>query len=230
MEINLPYKTNKLLNLNCVQLRNGIKSLRKRHEITTFILQSTSYIKPKMTFNFTINKLKIPMKSPIKINNLQDLRLNLLSLHVFGTKPQPHMNLDLEGISIQLDDHDIDQCLNESTENNDLIYEMTINEKRPLESALVFTMYKRVDKKIKPVPASFPEDCYVTRNIPEDPLISLPYLSKHPPEFTPTKKITADRLPILKINEKGFLSQEEEKLFKHIMVLNEEAIAFEDVE
>jgi len=37
-------------------------------------------------------------------------------------------------------------------------------------------------------------------------------------------------MKILKINESGFLSPEEEKLFKHIMKLNQEAIAFEDVE
>jgi hypothetical protein len=94
----------------------------------------------------------------------------------------------------------------------------------------VFTMYKRVDKKVKPVSTSFPEECYVRRQVPVDPLLSLPKLPIHPPDFFPTRKITDERLKILNINEKGFLSPEEEKLFKHIMVLNEEAIAFEDVE
>jgi len=34
----------------------------------------------------------------------------------------------------------------------------------------------------------------------------------------------------LNVNTKGFLLPEEEKLFKHIMILDEDAIAFEDAE
>ena len=37
-------------------------------------------------------------------------------------------------------------------------------------------------------------------------------------------------MKILNVNAKGFLSLEEEKLFKHIMIINEETIAFEDAE
>jgi hypothetical protein len=94
----------------------------------------------------------------------------------------------------------------------------------------VYTAYKRVDKKVKPVPTSFPEDCYVERHIPEDPLLTLPLLSCHPPPFEPTRKISKERMEILDVNGSGFLWPEEEKLFKHIMKLNEEAIAFEDTE
>jgi len=61
-------------------------------------------------------------------------------------------------------------------------------------------------------------------------MLTLPELPTHPPDFTPTHKITDERMKILKINEKEFLSSEEEKLFRHIMVLNEDAIAFEDAE
>jgi hypothetical protein len=95
---------------------------------------------------------------------------------------------------------------------------------------LVFTAYKRVDKKIKPVPTSFPEDCYVQRCIPEDPLATLPKLPYHSPEFQPTRRVSAERMEILDINSKNFLWPEEERLFKYIMVLNEDAIAFEDTE
>ncbi|KDR76049.1 hypothetical protein GALMADRAFT_23234, partial [Galerina marginata CBS 339.88] len=58
----------------------------------------------------------------------------------------------------------------------------------------------------------------------------LPPLPKQPPEFSPTKKITEARMAELKVNSQGFLWPEEEKLFKHIMKLNEEGIAFEDAE
>jgi len=37
-------------------------------------------------------------------------------------------------------------------------------------------------------------------------------------------------MEILNVNAKGFLLPEEEKLFKHIMVLDEDTIAFEDAE
>jgi hypothetical protein len=93
-----------------------------------------------------------------------------------------------------------------------------------------FTAYKRVDRKVKPVPGIFPENAHVKRTIPEDPLLTLPTLSTHPPEFVPTAKITHERLHLLGVNHDGFLWPEEEKLFAHIMVLNERALAFEDME
>jgi hypothetical protein len=43
-------------------------------------------------------------------------------------------------------------------------------------SYLIFTAYKRVGKKIHPVSTQFPIDCRVTRQIPEDPLLTLPHL------------------------------------------------------
>lgn len=93
-----------------------------------------------------------------------------------------------------------------------------------------YTAYKRVDKKIHPVSTSFPTDCQVVRQIPEDPLLSLPPLPKQPPDFVPTTKITHERMNELNVNATGFLSPEEEKLFKHVMVLNESGIAFVDAE
>ncbi|KAI0056167.1 hypothetical protein BV25DRAFT_1814497, partial [Artomyces pyxidatus] len=92
----------------------------------------------------------------------------------------------------------------------------------------VLTAYKRVDQKVRPVAGTFPQDARVRRQIPEDPLTSLPLLTKHPPEFTPTTRISTEGINKLEINKEGFLWPEEEKLFKHIMVLNEQALAFED--
>jgi hypothetical protein len=100
----------------------------------------------------------------------------------------------------------------------------------PNNAKFVFGAYKRVDKKIHPISTSFPEDCRVTRQIPEDPLLTLPPLPIRPPEFVPSQKITETRMTELNVNSTGFLWPEEEKLFKHIMKLNEEGIAFEDVE
>jgi hypothetical protein len=93
-----------------------------------------------------------------------------------------------------------------------------------------FTAYKRVDKKIHPVSTQFPQDCRVTRQVPEDPLLTLTPLTQHPPRFEPTKKISVERMKLLNVNATGFLWPEEEMLFEHIMKLNEDAIAFEDIE
>jgi transposase InsO family protein len=88
--------------------------------------------------------------------------------------------------------------------------------------------YRPVNQRIRPVPATFPEEARVIRQFPEDPLLSLPSLSPNPPEFNPTQKLTRDRLDILKINEEGFLWPEEEKLFIMVFSNNEKALAFED--
>ena len=92
----------------------------------------------------------------------------------------------------------------------------------------VLGAYKRVDRRVKPVPGVFPEDARVERRFPEDPLLSLPPLSPHPPEFTSGERLTVERLEEMKINPDGFLWPEEEKLFAHILKLNEQALAFQE--
>jgi len=99
-----------------------------------------------------------------------------------------------------------------------------------IENKLVFGVYKPVDKKVHPVPTTFPEECQVTCQIPEDPMLTLLPLPYHPPIFSPMPKISEDHMKILNVNAKGFLWPEEEKLFQHIMVLNEDRIAFEYIE
>jgi hypothetical protein len=101
---------------------------------------------------------------------------------------------------------------------------------RPDESfkALTYTMYKKVNQKIHPVSGTFPEEARVHRRIPEDPLKSLASLPRNPPAFEPSPHLTKERLKGLEVNKDGFLQPEEEKLFNHILKLNEAALAFED--
>ncbi|EJF55462.1 hypothetical protein DICSQDRAFT_73897, partial [Dichomitus squalens LYAD-421 SS1] len=102
-------------------------------------------------------------------------------------------------------------------------------EDQRLSEAHVFSgRYKPVAQQVKPIPGVFPEGARVVRQIPEDPLLTLPYLSPHPPEFVPTGKLTKERLEAMKINEGGFLWPEEERLFQHIFRLNEGVLAFEE--
>ena len=90
--------------------------------------------------------------------------------------------------------------------------------------------YKAVDKKIRPVAAVMPEDVKVKRTFPEDPLKNLPILPFDPPEFTPTAKITQERMDSLGIDSNKDMTPEEKRLLKYIIVLNERSIAFEDSE
>ncbi|KAI0069419.1 hypothetical protein K474DRAFT_1610478, partial [Panus rudis PR-1116 ss-1] len=90
----------------------------------------------------------------------------------------------------------------------------------------IYTMYKRVDRKVKPVPGVYPEDTKVIRQFPNNPLDSLPKLSMTPPDFVPSPKLTQERVQKLSINSEGFLWPEEEKLFLHILKLNKRTLAF----
>jgi hypothetical protein len=182
-------------------------------------------IKACLTFNSANNGNCLIMEIQDQINSTR------VSMHLTQVIPlsQPHTKLDLETISNRLNDCDIDLSLDESIEDSDIILNF-LPEDNTIDSAYVFTMYKRVDKKVKPVSTTFPEECYVRRQVPVDPLLTLPSLPMHPPEFVPTKRITEERLKILKINKDGFLSSEEEKLITQVMVQIETAIAFEDSE
>lgn len=139
-----------------------------------------------------------------------------------------------------LDSTNYDPCQNEGEENyymlQDYEFEDTDTVVYPSDDLdneghpSTFTAYKRVDKKVHPVSGTFPEAARVIRKFPHDPLADLPPLPICPPEFVPTPKITQERLEILEINKDGFLSPEEEKLFKHVMWLNQDGIAFADGE
>ena len=80
------------------------------------------------------------------------------------------------------------------------------------------------------MPGRYPEDARVIQRFPEDPLAMLLPLTPRPPDFIPTKKLTAECLESMHINADGFLWPEEEKLFAHILKLNEAALAFDESE
>ena len=95
----------------------------------------------------------------------------------------------------------------------------------PADPETLVLKYKCIDKKIRPIPATLPEEYRTVRRIPKDPLLSLPPLLTHPPEFTPGKRFTHERLDDLKLNPDNFLWPEEVKLAQHILELNEHALA-----
>jgi hypothetical protein len=100
-----------------------------------------------------------------------------------------------------------------------------IQELQP-SKVLASKKYKKVDVRVRPVPGIFPQEATVYRQFPNNPLDNLPPLPKRPPTFVPTAKLTEERMKTINVNSIGFLWPEEEKLFKHIMVLNEQTLAF----
>jgi hypothetical protein len=99
-----------------------------------------------------------------------------------------------------------------------------------LISAHSFTTYKPVGRRVRPISGAFPQEALVRQTFPHNPLGGLPSLSKNPLEFSPTRKISAERLKLINVNSAGFLWPEEEKLFAQVMVLNEAALAFEETD
>jgi hypothetical protein len=90
--------------------------------------------------------------------------------------------------------------------------------------------YKKVARKVRPVSASLPEDYRIIRQIPIDPLLSLPPLPTHSPDFTPGIRLTQERLAELDLNRYDFLWPEELKLLAHILRVNELGLAWTEAE
>ena len=90
--------------------------------------------------------------------------------------------------------------------------------------------YKKVSQKVRPVAKQIPEHQQPQRQFPRDPLLNLPKLPHHPPQFTPTTKITTERMEKLAIAGHMELWPEERKLLQHVLCLNQRSIAFDEDE
>ena len=83
----------------------------------------------------------------------------------------------------------------------------------PINSAdMSVQAYKKVVKKVRPVPTSLPEDFRTVWCIPSDPLLTLPDLPTCPPYFSPGERLTQECLNGLELNRGEFLWLEELKL------------------
>jgi len=100
----------------------------------------------------------------------------------------------------------------------------------PTDPTILILKYKQVDKKVRPVPTTLPEEYHSVCCIPEDPLLSLLPLPTHPPNFTPGECLSQERLDELWLNHDNFLWPEELKLVQHVLKVNEHALAWTDVE
>ena len=99
-----------------------------------------------------------------------------------------------------------------------------------LQQHEVSLAYKKVAKKVCPVPTSLPKDFCNICCIPEDPLLTLLLLPISPPNFVPGQHLTVECLEALELNRFDFLWPEELKLLQHILILNETGLAWTDEE
>lgn len=132
--------------------------------------------------------------------------------------PSVHL---VESLPFESDNHPLSCIFSQLEDDDEIVLEM---------SADINTAYKRVDRKVKPVPGVFPEESRVHRRFPDDPLNSLPPLTPNPPPFSSNGRLTKERLEGLNINPDGFLWPEEEKLFGRVLQLNQHTLVFEEEE
>ena len=90
--------------------------------------------------------------------------------------------------------------------------------------------YKKVANKVRPVATTLPEDFRIVRREHPDPLKDMPVLPTQPPVFTPGQRFTQERKDALDINPDGFLWPEEEKLAFELLKLQEEGLAWTEME
>jgi hypothetical protein len=100
--------------------------------------------------------------------------------------------------------------------------------KEPVDIQVNASKYKSTTKKIKPVNEPMPENLNPPLCTP--PLSRDPHeisLTAFPPVFTPTSKITEERLKVVNnFGPPGWLSEEELKLMKNVIKLRQGGLAF----
>lgn len=99
-----------------------------------------------------------------------------------------------------------------------------VAENGTLEGVEVFK-YKKVANKIKPVPATLPEEYRIVRRMPHDPLWDLPTLPTKPSEFVSGHRYTQECYNLNPVNSDLFLIEEETKLVHYMFKAHENGFA-----
>lgn len=124
------------------------------------------------------------------------------------------------------------------------VFELSFEEEEGVHSAVSFVAesesslslyapcfaYKKVANKVRPVPATLPEDYRIERVRHPDPLAGLPELPVHPPEFEPGTILTQERFDRFEWNPEGFLWDEEVRLVQWLVRKHEKAFAWDEEE
>ena len=78
--------------------------------------------------------------------------------------------------------------------------------------------YKKVANRVKPVATTMPQHARIIRKIPEDPILTIPHLSHHPPTFVLGQRLSQERIDELGIFKNEFLWPEEQKLVGQVLM------------
>ena len=114
---------------------------------------------------------------------------------------------------------------------NKVVNTTKIQQKCNKERAAVYTKYKPVAQKVKPLHVDLPDKYRIIREIKGDPLENMPKLNPRPPEFKPTGRYTQERKDAMdKVHKGDFLWPEERKLVHHVIMEQEKAFAWDDSE
>ena len=65
--------------------------------------------------------------------------------------------------------------------------------------------YKKVANRVRPVATTLPEEFRIIQRFPSNPLTDLPKLPTSPPNFSPGKRYTQERMEQMKVNTDNFL-------------------------
>jgi hypothetical protein len=91
--------------------------------------------------------------------------------------------------------------------------------------------YKPVALKVRPVFQDQPEEFRIERNIVGDPLEGMRPLEYFPPDFKPVGRYTQERKEMVdEMHNDDFLLPEEMKLVHHMLMIHEDAVAWNDSE
>ena len=90
--------------------------------------------------------------------------------------------------------------------------------------------YKKVANKVRPVPATLPEDYRIERVPHPDPLRGLPELPLVPQNFVPGTRLTQERFEQFDWDPEGFLTDEEKRLVQWLVRTHEKAFAWSESE
>ena len=97
----------------------------------------------------------------------------------------------------------------------------------PPFNAIAAARYKKAANHVHPIWTTCPKKYRILHHIP---LLALPLLLKHPPDFTPSEKFTKEQREKMNINPSGFLWLEENKLVLFLIQNQEAAIAWDTSE
>ena len=94
----------------------------------------------------------------------------------------------------------------------------------------IYTKYKTVAQKTRPVIGDLPSGMRIERNIIGDPLAGMTDLPTNPPDFEPTGRYTQERMEAMDKKHKDFLWPEELKLLHYLMMMHNLGFAWDPSE